>query len=233
MFQATKKLPKLVEEIAVDFEWHPGMAASQKQKSVRSLHEAAREQGILKILEVSSKSEDHIGVSLSAFNLKVELSTGEFVSLESAFQGSKVFEKGGPYLDLYGKHGRDIKKDPRIHAGGNLQCFEFEGECWELEPKTSFYDWLYLRAVRSNEDLAYELSRNYEAFTDIEFNPKKSINCQARSCALFVSLYSADCDLLDRSLNDRELFLKTHLSDSNYQSHSSKPPQDFLPGIGS
>jgi len=28
----------------------------------------------------------------------------------------------------------------------------------------------------------------YDAFTDIAFNPAKSINCQARSCALFVSL---------------------------------------------
>ena len=28
----------------------------------------------------------------------------------------------------------------------------------------------------------------YDAFTDIEFNPNKSINCQARSCALFLAL---------------------------------------------
>ena len=27
-----------------------------------------------------------------------------------------------------------------------------------------------------------------EAFTDIEFNPEKSLNCQARSCALYVAL---------------------------------------------
>ena len=29
----------------------------------------------------------------------------------------------------------------------------------------------------------------YRAFTDIEFNPDKSFNCQARSCALLVSLH--------------------------------------------
>jgi len=28
----------------------------------------------------------------------------------------------------------------------------------------------------------------YDTFTDIEFNPKRSFNCQARSCALFVAL---------------------------------------------
>jgi hypothetical protein len=28
----------------------------------------------------------------------------------------------------------------------------------------------------------------YVGFTDIEFNPNRSINCQARSCALFLTL---------------------------------------------
>ncbi|WP_438829865.1 DarT1-associated NADAR antitoxin family protein, partial [Staphylococcus ureilyticus] len=28
----------------------------------------------------------------------------------------------------------------------------------------------------------------YEAFTDIEFNPKRSFNCQAEACAIYVSL---------------------------------------------
>lgn len=28
----------------------------------------------------------------------------------------------------------------------------------------------------------------YDAFTDIEFNPKRSINCQAEAAAIFVSL---------------------------------------------
>ena len=29
---------------------------------------------------------------------------------------------------------------------------------------------------------------NYEAFTDIEFNPEKSLNCQAYSAALYSSM---------------------------------------------
>ena len=28
----------------------------------------------------------------------------------------------------------------------------------------------------------------YDAFTDIEFNPDKSLNCQARAAAMFVAL---------------------------------------------
>ena len=33
-------------------------------------------------------------------------------------------------------------------------------------------------------ELAGELSR-YDIFTDIEFNEKKGLNCQARACAIF------------------------------------------------
>ena len=41
-----------------------------------------------------------------------------------------------------------------------------------LNPKTIFYDWLYINAVLENPLLAAELLK-YNAFTDIEFNPKK------------------------------------------------------------
>ena len=108
-------------------------------------------------------------------------------SVESAFQSSKKFELGGPYLDILEKSSREAKKDNRLKMSGKLIAFEFYGRQWPLEPKTLFYDWLYIRAVYKNKDLANEILE-YDAFTDIEFNPNKSINCQARSAALFVSL---------------------------------------------
>lgn len=43
------------------------------------------------------------------------------------------------------------------------------------------------------------------AFSDIEFNAEKSINCQAYSAALFVSLYKND--LLKQALSDKNVFL--------------------------
>ena len=45
----------------------------------------------------------------------------------------------------------------------------------------------------------------YEAFTDIEFNPQKSINCQAYSVAMFVALSKRN--LLDK-IRDPNEFLK-------------------------
>ncbi|MFG0918360.1 MULTISPECIES: DarT1-associated NADAR antitoxin family protein [Pseudomonas] len=48
---------------------------------------------------------------------------------------------------------------------------------------------------------------SYSAFTDIEFNPEKSINCQAYSVALFVSLHKQN--LLDDAIASKESFLST------------------------
>ncbi|WP_295671641.1 extracellular solute-binding protein [uncultured Haemophilus sp.] len=46
----------------------------------------------------------------------------------------------------------------------------------------------------------------YDAFTDIEFNPKKSINCQARSAALYVWLFRNN--MIDKVLKSRESYME-------------------------
>lgn len=48
----------------------------------------------------------------------------------------------------------------------------------------------------------------YNVFTDIEFNHKKSINCQARSAAIFVSLKRKG--VLEEVINNPELFSKIY-----------------------
>jgi len=89
---------ELFSERLVTFDWVPGIAISQAKKSIRNLHEAAVQQiGSTRILEISTRSEVILGISLSAFNLPFE---GRNYSVESTYQASKVFEKGGPYLDL-------------------------------------------------------------------------------------------------------------------------------------
>lgn len=129
----------------VDFLWHPGMAATQKQKSILSLHEAAVSQGLCrKPLEISSKSLLELGVALSAFNLKVTTQKHKKTfTVETAYQSSKVFTNGGPYKDLLYGTSLAAKKDLRIKESGPLIGFEFFGEAWPLEPRTAFYDWLY------------------------------------------------------------------------------------------
>jgi len=178
----------LVEEHSIEFKFFNGFSVSQKQKSIASLHEAFAKVSSKKILEVSTKADSKLGWALSAFNLQVDFKEGRTISMECAFQGSKVFENGMQYSDLYYGESLAAKKDPRIRTSGNLKCFTYAGEEWGLEPKTAFYDWLYMSALfRHHPDIIEQLLE-YEAFTDIEFNPKRSINCQARTCAMLVSL---------------------------------------------
>ncbi|MCP4523802.1 MAG: hypothetical protein GY828_06325 [Candidatus Gracilibacteria bacterium] len=172
----------------IEFKWFPGMSKSQKQKSIKSLHESANEQNINPILEISSKSEVKLGVKLSAFNLMITTKKQKrSFSIETAFQSSKVFDKGGPYTDLLGGTSREAKKDIRLKESGNLKKFIFFNTEFPVKPRTFFYDWLYINALNQNKELSDKII-SYQGFTDIEFNPKKSLNCQAYSAALYVSM---------------------------------------------
>ena len=205
--------PQLVREVFLSLRWNPGFAAVQKEKNVRALHEAAAAAGIRNVLEVSTKSDSKRGQHLSAFYLKVQDEQLGELPLESAFQGSKVFEHGGPFTDLYSADARTAKRDPRLKGSGRLVAFEFSGFRWPLEPKTAFYDFLYARCIYPHRNWAVKLS-DYGGFTDIEFNPWKSINCQARSIALFVALLKRH--LLDEALASPLAFLKV-LGESRYR----------------
>lgn len=193
-----------VKEIMVEFEWFSGFAISQVQKSIVDLHHTASQQGIMPILEISSKSKQSLGVSLSAFNLHLRTKNEKKISVECAFQGSKVFDKGGPYTDLYFVNSREAKTDPRIKNSGNVVAFNYMGDDFPTNPVTAFYDWLYLNALWQNPGLSSKLME-FNGFSDIAFNPKKSLNCQARSASLFVALYK--CQLIESVVKDRNLYL--------------------------
>ncbi|NMG56490.1 DarT1-associated NADAR antitoxin family protein [Aromatoleum aromaticum] len=198
----------LVETRMVEFTWHPGVTVSQKQKSIASLHQAAIQQlGLGAVLEISTKSPVPLGVALSAFNLAFRTQSGaRALPVEVIYQSAKVFTNGGPYLDIRDKTPIEAKQDSRLKESGDLLRFESGGVSWELEPKTAFYDWVYLNVLRRHSELAEQVSQ-YEGFTDIEFNPSKSVNCQAYSVALFVALTQRQ--LLEQALQSRDDFIAT------------------------
>lgn len=171
---------KVVSKIC-SFEWFPGFAVSQKRKSIESLHNAIRETDVsARPLEISTKGAEAVGVKLSAFNLRLNGHT-----LENIFQSAKVFENGGPYTDLLEVPPREAKRDPRLHNSGQLRAFYYQKDEFPLIPLTVFYDYIYYAAVKESltADEINEIVR-YNYFTDIEFNPEKSINTQARTAAL-------------------------------------------------
>ena len=178
-----------------DFAWNGGFAVSQKQKNIAALHAAILNKTGETALEISTKSLDEMGRSLSAFNLKLD-----GVLLECVFQSSKVFEKGGPYRDLLDVTPKEAKRDERLKTSGRLIAFDYDSEKWALEPKTAFYDYIYVKSALSTftVDQLKETLDQYVWFTDIEFNPNKSINSQARSVALLKSiLYSDSLSVMD------------------------------------
>ena len=197
---------KLFEEKEIDFQFFNGFSITQKAKSIKSLHQSANHQGITNILEVSTKSNLKIGWALSAFNLMIDFDGDKQISLECAFQGSKVFEGDKQYKDIYLKSSLEAKKDPRLKSSGAIIGFEFEGEYWENEPKTAFYDWMYIKVLYQNNSQTIEELCTYQAFSDIEFNPVKSINCQARTCAILVSLIKQN--KIDEALSSKERFIE-------------------------
>ncbi len=206
IFVVNDNKKEFFKEVNIEFIFYSGFAVTQKSKSIQSLHESAKKLGYKNILEVSTKSDNKLGWQLSAFNLMVDFDFDKKISLECAFQGSKVFENNIQYKDLYFVESIAAKKDERLKKSGNIIGFEFEGNFWENEPKTAFYDYLYIKTLNDNyRDIIKELVK-YDTFTDIEFNPKKSINCQARTCAILVSLYKND--LLEKALNSKNDFIK-------------------------
>lgn len=175
------------EVCETEFLMMSGYSFGEKQASVINLHKSyLKNHKQAKVLEISSKSQIVVGKELSAFNLKT-IYEGKKISVECAFQGSKVFEKGGPYTDLYTKSSIEAKKDKRLRESGKLIKFVYENEEYPLEPKDVFYNWIYINALHRNEQLSKKVLM-YDSFTDIEFNPQRSINCQARAVAIYVGL---------------------------------------------
>ena len=193
---------QLVQEVMIHFSWHPGLAPSQKKKNVVELHQAALAQGLCPLLEISSKSDLEVGKKLSAFQLKIN-ADGETTTVECAFQGSKVFENGGPFPDLFRKTSKEAKRDTRIRESGRLIGFKFEGEDFPISPTTLFYDWLYFKALYPHREWIARRDE-WAGYTDIEFNQERSINCQARSFAAFISLIKRDA--LEKTMSSFEQF---------------------------
>ncbi|MCL2110886.1 MAG: hypothetical protein FWH32_01255 [Clostridiales bacterium] len=205
----------IYEERAIEFEFFTGFALQQKQKSILSFHESIRKaDASLNTLEVSTKSTIPLGAALSAFNLRFSTGDGQTYPLENIFQSSKVFEQGGPFRDLLNVEPKDARGDDRLKASGKLTHFEYGGQIWPLEPKSMFYDWIYIQALVAHTELA-DAVMEYNTFTDIEFNHKKSINCQARAAAIFVSLRKND--MLEKSLSDQRVFREIYKVHENPQ----------------
>lgn len=192
------------EQENIGFSFYSGLSLTQAQKSVSSMHAVYKEKNPdIKVLEISTKSTNLLGIKLSAFNLMYRLSNGHEYCIESVFQSGKCFADGTQFPDLLYVSPYEAKKDERIRQHGDVDHFMLERISFPNNPPTFFYDWLYANALRQHPRLVEELMQ-YSAFTDIAFNPQRSINCQARSAAIFVSLLKTN--ILSEALSSPNMF---------------------------
>ena len=174
--------------VLTEFTWNGGFAVSQSRKNIAALHESYhRFYPDHRLLEISSKSESELGRALSAFNLTLITPSGAENTVECFYQAGKVFEHGGPYIDLLNGTSRQAKRDERLKSSGAVIGFELEGISFPARPITLYYEWLYLNALEQHPDLADALME-YDGFTDIAFNQARGNACQAQACAVYAAL---------------------------------------------
>lgn len=195
MIKSTPKSIKIYFKVNSDciyekeatFDFFSGFAITQKQKSITSFHDKIKllEGDDVHILEVSRKSDNNLGISLSAFNLRYNKYT-----VESVYQSSKVFNNKIQLKHLLYAEPLEAKREANEYQKNNelyITHFNFLGENISIVPGSLFYDYLYIKAIMQDPHLSARLL-NYDCFTDIEFNHKIQFSSQARSCAIFVYL---------------------------------------------
>lgn len=164
IFISTGDIEHPFETRDISFKWISGMSYYQKCKRRDSLAlEISKLYDIKRWLEISTKSDKEIGVNLSALNLFLKTTTGTD-TVENIYQKSKVFGEKG------------------------IIGFKYNDCEFSNTPTGMFYDYIYMYAVLQNHDLIDQFVQ-YDIFTDIEFNPNKSLNTQARAAAIFKTLY--------------------------------------------
>ena len=139
--------------------------------------------------EVSTESTLHPGLSLKQKQRSIDSLHRSFLA---AHPGARMPEVSG--------------RSPLI-LGAELSVFR-------LEPRTFLYDWLYVSALAGRPGLIDEVE-SYTAFTDIEFSPKRSINCRARSVSLFQGLRVAG--VAGRALESADDFLRVCYDSSRWK----------------
>lgn len=189
-------------EEPITFTWHMGMSWQVRQRSSQSLRKnILTKYPERKVIEISTASENHeLGRQLSALKLtlctRLPDGTTKSIPVESIFQGSKVYDgEDKPHVELFQQSANEAKrfsKEMQLHER-SVTGFQYGDKKFGTFPYSAFYDWVYIQALHSHQELAKQIL-DYDAFTDIHFNQKVAysnkgpFNCQARALAIYVSL---------------------------------------------
>lgn len=190
------------QEVPVEFEWVKGLDNHLIVQRYLNLHESIKEiYPDVNLLEVSTKSLNPVGKSLSPFILK----THNGITVEALYQGSKIYEYGGPFQELYQRSSLEAKNHAKGKDLGDVIGFQLGRLIFDTKPTRAFYTWLYITVLMQNLDLADNLME-YNAFTDIHYNPKTMNVCQAYACSVYYTLRQGN--ILDLAMESYPNFCK-------------------------
>lgn len=205
VFMAKKSYP-FYQTVEISFKYFAGFAMVQKRKNIAEIHAGFEKlYPDVPVLEASSKAATELGKSLSPFYLMAE-DDGHQYPVECVFQASKVFQAGGPFLQLLNMEAIKAKTTSLTKTKGALLYYQYQNEKYPLDPKGWLFDWIYMKALQNHPQLQ-EKAMEYSAFTDIAFNPKTGSTCQAKCLAVFKGL--SQKGILDEALASIPAFLKT------------------------
>ena len=175
-----------VERKKIKFKGIPGKSEDVLNNNVKRLHSKLTQRA----LEVSRYSQDPLGIKMDRRALYIQPNYAGGIYLESFYQGSKIFENGGPHRHWVFLSPIDVLDDKRLENSGQIVRYWslFEHEYWyESE---HYFDYHYIKAcVRSLSKYDLEELLKYEVFTDIEYNPNKEDITPAIAAALLKLLY--------------------------------------------
>ena len=141
----------------------------------------------MRILEISSRSDEPLGRALSAMNLRAADNDGNRrLPVESVYQAAKCYGNGSPD-EQPAANGFDAKRrDKERRSAGSLRGFQHDGTFWPAASGSAFYDREWIKAATA-AGATRELAR-YDAYTDQFHRPGAAVACQARSAAMLVGL---------------------------------------------
>ncbi len=172
IYTATNNINNPVIEQEIEFDYTNGTFKTTKMNNALKLQEEVIKNGYdkSKLLEISTISNIEFGKRLSALNLVLR-TKNKAQTVEQIYQLSKMPNKG------------------------NIEYFQYGHTIFPSEPKTMYYDYIYMLALYQHPNYWEDLEE-FTYFTDVFFNKEKQINTQARAAAIFKTLLGNN-DMLD------------------------------------
>lgn len=178
------------KEVSVTFPWSNGSKHQNIQAVLDTFHDVYPD---VPALEVSLASSQPEGIGAAAMKLPFHLAgSDQTVPVGIVYEAAKVFENGGPYVELLQCSRQKVQKDARLQKSGKCVGYRLEDAEFPAEPHPyAFFNWLYGCALRQNPEKADGVLK-FGAFADLELgSSKKDRNSPARAAAVYAGLAAA------------------------------------------